>query len=434
MEPRTFSNHDGNIILEIAEDNYTAYLTINKTDKMISDQEITELIEKADLRYGIEEASAYLRANDYKKEFNQPFPFALGKRPKDPDIEFSLLFKTDNNYNPDMKNSFELLPDLEKVDKDQPIAHLFISRGSKSGIDVHGKEVNPDMTENELMQNYIGENVRYSTERSQLIASVAGYPRVDDLNRVHVKSDFILHTNMDDSYNGFQIFGNLILNGDIKEAVKINIKGDLTVYGNIDDAEIYIQGDLKVVGAILNCKQGITAEGSISFENAENSRIVSGKQISFNRNVHFCRLIAEKGIYGSEEASSLVGGLVQSGENIEVAIIGNAGAMGTEAEIAISPYLKEKMMVLTKQLIKLKENREENVDAIIELSEDLQTLENQLEDEINRALLAEETPKHILVFKKVFPSTYLRILKKSQTIAEEMEKSVFFTLRWANVN
>lgn len=418
---QTFSNPTQNITLEISDDGYNAYLTIHDNDEFINETEIVKLIEESGILYGIDKAMDFIKENDIKKEFGTPFPIAIGQKTKEPEIEFSPLFNQDRCYHSSIGNQFFLLDNLNKIHKGEALAHLFVTRPAKTGINIFGEEVNPESSENFLINQYLGENTEYIHDRGQIIATRSGYPWIDELNRIHVKSDFIIEHDIDLGYENFKLFGNLIVKGNICEKAQLFIDGDLTVEQDIEDASVNATGNINVIGNVLNCRQpGIIAEGDIHFQNAENSRIACGGKISFDKNAHFCRLMAEKGVFGNEENSSIVGGIIQSGEHIEAAIIGNASMMNTETEISISPFTKEKMLLLTKQIMKMREYNQTDSPEFSDLSDKLQDLETKLENEINKTLKNEDVlPKHILIFKKIFPGVYIRILKKSININEE---------------
>jgi hypothetical protein len=73
--------------------------------------------------------------------------------------------------------------------------------------------------------------------------------------------------------------------------------------------------------------------------------------------------------------------------------------------------------------MKLREQNRTDSEEFEELSEKLQDLENKLDNEINKTLKNEDIlPKHIMIFKKIFPGVYIRILKKSININEEQNK------------
>lgn len=428
-----YESENGIFTIEVSDDKFNAFLTINggvspeAHFSFINEQELIDLLEKTQISYGFENATEHIERNEIKKTFNQPFPLAIGVKSKDPEIEFSPIIDTEKSYHPTIGNQFHLLKNLVKVSKGEPLAHLFITKKSESGINIYGEEVNPENYENQLIEQYLGDNVTYSNERGQIIAEKSGYPWMDELSRIHIQADFTLDRNIDLSFEDMDFFGNLIVNGDITDKVKLRISGDLTVYGDINDADIEVSGSINVDGSILNCKNpGVIANNSISFNSAENSKIIAGDKINFKKNIHFCKVTAEKGLYGDENNSSIVGGVIQSGEHIEAAIIGNTGGINSEVEISISPYTKDKMLSISKKMMKLKELDLNDTDEYYAYQDELNNLELILEEEINSVLKNQDNlPKHIMVFKKVFPGTYIRILKKSMHISEEFKKVSF---------
>jgi uncharacterized protein (DUF342 family) len=419
---KIISSPDQNISLEISDDSYNAYLCIKNNLEFINEKDIIDLIEQSGIVFGIDEAVSFMQDNDIKKQLDVAFPLACGQKPKEPELEFSPLFNPNQCYHSTIGNQFYLLPNLVKVKKGEPLAHLFVTKPSKSGINIFGEEVNPESSEHNVINNYLGENVEYSMDRGQIVALKSGYPWIDELSRIHVQSDFVIENDLDMTYDNFKLFGNLTVNGNICEKAQIYIDGDLTVQGNIEDASVNVTGDIVVNGDINSCKHtGIIADGNISFQNAENSRIACGGKISFSKNAHFCRLMAEKGVYGDEENSSLVGGIIQSGEHIEASVIGSSSMINTETEISISPFTKEKMLLLTKQIMKMREQGLTDSEEFTMLSESIQELETKLENEINKTLKNEDQiPKHIMIFKRIYPGVYIRILKKSINVSEEM--------------
>ncbi len=428
-----YESESGIFSIEISDDKFNAFLTIKSGmspeahDSFINEQELVNLIENTKIVYGFENAKIYIDKNEIKKNFDQPFPLAIGEKSKDPEIEFSPLISQEDCYHPSIGNQFNLLNNLAKISKGEPLAHLFITKKSEPGINIFGEEVNPENYENQLIEQYLGENVSYSQERGQIIADKSGYPWMDELSRMHIKAEFTLDRNLDLTFDDMKFFGSLAINGDITDKIKLEIDGDLTVYGDINDAEVKVTGSIFIEGDIINCKNsGIIAESDIKFNSAENSKIIAGNKISFSKNIHFCKTTAEKGIFGNEETSTIVGGITQSGEHIEAAVIGNTGGINSEIEISISPFTKELMLNISKQMIKLKELDLSDSPEYLNLQEKLSSLEEKLDDEINQILKNQDNlPKHIMAFKKIFPGSYIRILKKSMHISDELDKVSF---------
>jgi len=422
-----FQSEQSNFKIEISEDKFSAYLTVFANEGFVNENELLDLIKITKINYGFEEANEFVIEKEISKDYDQPFPIAIGVKPKETEVEFSPLFDLKNCYHQNIGNQFDALKSITRIKKGDPLAHLFVTKQSQTGINVFGDIVEPHTMEKQIINNYLGDNVSYSEERGQIIADKTGYPYMDDLSRINVKSEFVIDKNIDLTMGDLDFFGSITVNGDIIDKVKIKLDGDLIVNGNINDAELDVQGNITINGDIIDCKSpGLLASGNILFNSAENSRIISGKKINFNKNVQFCKIVAENGIYGKEEGSAIVGGLSNSGEHIETSIIGNTGGIATEIEISISPYTKELMLIVSKQMIKLKELKLDNSVEYQNLHDELSTLEIKLENEVNSMLKnIDNLPKHIMAFKKIFPGTYIRILKKSLHLLEEHNRVSF---------
>ncbi len=415
---------NGLLTLQIRDDG--AWLTMLNANEIINEQAILELIEGAGIVEGFERARDYMDVHYLERNFGEPFPIALNQMPAQPQIEFTPLFDENRCIDPD-HYSFNELGNLVTTEPGKPLAHLFVTRSGSPGKDIYGDAISPSMDDQEALESKLGTNVRFDEDMSQIIAESAGYPYIDAEGRVCVKSEFVVEGDIDLNQDNFKLFASLIVNGNIQDKINIELAGNLEVNGDIVDSSIKAEGDIKVYGDILNCQEaGIFSRGNIEFENAENAFLMAAGKIRFTEHANFCKMICERAIQGDAEKSSVVGGMVQCGGDVEVAVLGSTGAIGTEVEITISPYNKERMLHLTKKLSDLRRNETNNEAEIAFIEATLEDLENRLEEEINRTLLSDETkPKHIVAYKKVFPGTYVRILKKSRTITEEYDKISF---------
>ncbi len=422
------SNENEIVNIEISEDKFSAFMTIKKTNEAINENEILSLIEESGIVYGFENANLFIEEKEISKEFDIPFPLAIAIRPTEPQVEFEFLFDQskcfdENSFN----NNFGKLADFENIKKGKPIARLFITKMPQGGKDIFGNTIENDQSKEDIINSYLGENVSYSVDLSQIIAEKSGYPYIDSSGKVCVKNTFEINSDLDLSFENITLSGNLIVNGNVKDKIKLDIDGTLEINGDVNNATIECSEEIKINGDVLNCRApGIISQGNISFHSAENSSISSSKKIFFNKNIHFCKIIAEEGVIGDQTDSSIVGGLVQSGTLIEAALIGNSSAINTEVEISISPFTKERMLLLTKKIMELKELPDSDKSEIQEMESELDILEDKLEEDINNALMnSEAISRRITAYKNIFSGVYVRILKKSQTILEDLKKSSF---------
>ena len=428
MQNETKPGESQPITVEVSHDGMRAFMVLPTAQTFVDEQAILNALEAVGVCEGFARATEQQSDAGEPREAGKPFLVALGQPASEASIEFTPTFDTASAFEPaSFENNFHLLQRYATIRAGEPVAHMFVTRPPKNGLDVRGNEVTAPMTADEAVQARLGEGVTYDADRSQVLASACGYPYLDEEGRVCVRSQFTIDGDVGLDWEHFSVFGNLSVNGNIREKLVISITGDLTVHGDVDDVTITVDGNATIDGDILNCRAGgLHATGNVSFISADNALVVCAGKIHFREHAQFCKLIAGKGVFGDEAGSSIVGGLVQSGEHVEVAVLGNAGAIGTEIEITISPYIKEKMLALTKKLATLRENPRDNAALIAQLSEQLSDYENQLEDQINQTLMGDVVvPRHIIAFKKVFGGTYLRILKKSRTVVDELEKVSF---------
>jgi hypothetical protein len=80
IHDKTYTNKEGNLILEIRDEPLSAWLTIKKTGKLIDEYAIIALLEEAGIKSGFEEAVEYAQIHSLEKEFDIPFPLLCVKR------------------------------------------------------------------------------------------------------------------------------------------------------------------------------------------------------------------------------------------------------------------------------------------------------------------------------------------------------------------
>ncbi|MEA1972122.1 MAG: FapA family protein, partial [Candidatus Cloacimonadota bacterium] len=366
-----FRSEDEFIELSISEDKQIAFISISKIEKPIDEKKIVALIEEANISYGFKNLP-----DNQNLAYDSKFIIAQGNKTIFPNVEFDILF--DNEKSSILPNAYHL-NDLKKLDfvgKDESLAHFFITKEGTCSKNIFGEEGDIVKNSSNAVIDYLGENVYFDKDKSKILATTAGYPYLSDEKKVNIISDFEINTDIDRDFEDFYLKGNLTVIGNIKDKIAIKIAGNLKVIGDIDDAHINVNGDIAVEGNIRNCQSaGISATGKIDFISADNSKIISGDTITFEDRCQFCKLTANTEISGNEETSVFMGGIIQCGGNINVAVIGSSSTTSTEVEVTVSPYIKEKMMRLTRKINKLKEDVNTEDEYISQLLEKLDDFE-----------------------------------------------------------
>jgi len=398
-EKKIFTNEKGNLILEISEDDILANLIIKNTGDVIDEKEIVDLIRKANIRSGLERASKFVKENGIEKEFDQPFLVALSLDPEQ-QANIKYLFDESSLYDPRKFKSITELNHLYSVEKEQPLAEIIFTDLEKTNQDIFGNEIKPAINKNQIIHNYLGNNVYYSVYKKQIMSSKAGYPYIDENKRINIRSDFEI-------------------NRDLTEE-SLHIVGNLTLNGNVDNSELNIDGNLKVNGRIFNCGgQGIVVYGNIEVDSAENSRILCKENLKFKKSLRFCTIAADKKIVGGEE-SSIIGGLIRGETSIEAANIGSPFSMMTDVEVALSPFTKELIINYEGQLKELKKKSSRNAAKIKILADKISKMQEQYEEKVFKHL-EEDTEEHFIkATRKAFPEIQLRIHEKTRNITREL--------------
>ena len=394
-EGKIYTNTDKSLYLTISKDDLTAYLTIQDNGNMIDEKEISNLLTSVGIKNGLDEAVEYNKKNDIKKKLGEPFLIALSQVQKsESGIKYN--FDIESCINPDQQYEMDELSQFEKVEKNQAIADVSTSEIQNSAADIFGNVVSTDSGHQVNVDDIMGNNVHFSAETNQIFATEAGYPYLNHENKISVRSTFISQ--------------------DIHDTNK-KIYGSTTIEGVISNSNLEIFGDLWVKGNVRGCKQGgIIVHGDIILDHAENSNIYASGNITIHHNARNCLIYANGSIKATEN-SSISGGVIQSGESLEVFTVGSPLNILTEVEIAIAPFTKEQIRTTSSKLAQAR-----NADEIDELliSSHIDKLK-ELQSEFNNELERSHSiilPK-VIIKGEVFPNSNIRILKHILEISTE---------------
>ncbi len=394
---KVFTNADKMLYLTISKDDLSAYLTIEDNGNMIDEKEISSLLSSVGIKNGLEEAAEYNLKHEITKEIGKPFLIAMVSA-QIAGSGLSYKFDPESCVSIDEHYEMDALTQFEKVEKDQPLADISVSDTKKAGIDIFGNEVTSENVSEVNMEDVLGNNVYYSAEANQILSSEAGYPYLDQENKICVKSSFVSQ-NIHDTVK--TIYGNTIIDGVISNS-NLEVFGDLWVRGNVRDCNT----------------GGIIVHGNVIFDYAENSKIVASGKITINKNARNC-LIYANGIIEAAENSSISGGIIQSGASMDLFSIGSPLGIFTEAEIAITPFLKEQIRITNNKLMQARNASEADETLISSLVDKLKELHSEFDNEIEKSHNIDSLK--ITIKEKAYPNSNIRILKDVLEISEEKD-------------
>ncbi|MCD8480221.1 MAG: FapA family protein [Candidatus Cloacimonetes bacterium] len=406
---KILKNKSGNVILELRQDTGSAWLTIRRSGRLINEQDILDLIDEAGIKTGFEEALEIMRRRGLEKEYDVPFPIAVShSEQENREVKLSYHFDASTNTERLSQLSLAELAQLSYAQKGDCLAsysdNIFEREGSI--YDIFGELITPVQVDDVEAIKLVGENVRY--EDNEYIAEATGYPFLDEHQRISIMN--FMRIEADSCSADMPIRSPLALeiSGDIQNC-NIAVANNLTIYGSVKNCSIHCEKDLRVEGTISESRNpGIQVLGSLKVKSISDSRVLVRNDIDFEESIRDSMIACDGSIIGASQDSGITGGVCQAGNNIEIGIAGGTGE--TEIEIAISPFYRAILMQMTKEMVRLKEEEDEN--AITDLHARISRCESELDSQLNAFLKRESaSKKSVLVSSKVYPKTLFRILK-----------------------
>jgi len=398
---KIYANSDKSLLLTISKDNLSAYLTIEDNSSMIDEKEISSLISSVGIKNGIEKAIDYNNNHEITKEISKPFLIALASAAK---AKAGVSYNIDPESFIDVDKQYEMdeLAKFLKVEKDEVLAEVSATDVQTSGTDIFGNEISSADETSINVEDIVGANVHYSEETNQILASAAGYPYINHENKLCVKSTFISKDIIDTTK---QIFGNT------------------TIEGVVSNSNLEIFGDLWVKGNIRNCNaEGIIVHGDVISDFIEDSKIYANGNVTINKNARNSVIYAN-GTITADENSSVSGGLIQSGKQLELFNVGSPIHLLTEVEIAIAPFIKEQSRILRKKLNQARSVEEVDEEEIKSLVEKEKELQEQFTAELEK--VHDLSSLNIKIKGTLFRNTDIRILKDFLEISEDKSNVEF---------
>ncbi len=111
-----FSNSSGTLSLEIRDGGLSAWMTIQKTGRLIDEAEILNLLDEVGIKYGIDDAIRWMQENDFQKDYQVPFPVAMCQTPSR-EARLNYFFETGIDLKETDGINLDSLKDLSYVDQ-----------------------------------------------------------------------------------------------------------------------------------------------------------------------------------------------------------------------------------------------------------------------------------------------------------------------------
>jgi len=317
----------------------------------------------------------------------------------DPD-KIHLTFKEDTSVD------FRDVMRLSFVRKEEALVLKRERTPGENGWTVTGKEVHfkvePEQPFPRGTNTYVTENGR------ELRAAIDGHVEVRD-GLVCVGQVFVIKGDVDYHTGHIEFDGSVMIGGDVKPEFEVKAKGNVEVFGSVDDAIIEAGGDVTVQFGVFAKGHGrVRAQGHVRARHFENVTVEAGR-IYVAANAVNCGLYAREIVEVTGKPGTLVGGVTTARDYVFANTIGSE--LGTRTEVVVGdPAECDAQIEELKGLIR-NESDEEELGA-------LRAKLREAEEARRRLAMAK-----CHVFDRLYDGTCVRLFTTKRSFTEDVEHS-----------
>lgn len=243
---------------------------------------------------------------------------------------------------------YRQLQTVQNVVIGQAIAEKTPATLGEPGYDVRGREIPAVPGKDKTIK--INKNAVWSEDGLTLVATSGGEPVLIN-GRISIHQVYELKGDVNFDTGNINFSGNVVVHGNVESGFKVEAEGDVTIYGNVDSADIKCGGNLFIQGGISGMdKSEIFCGGDFSAKYIEHATVVSEGNLTAKEAIMYCQISADSKVVVEGGKGLLVGGIIRSGEEISAKTIGSRLGTVTELEVGVRPKTKLELQEIEAQI------------------------------------------------------------------------------------
>lgn len=366
---------DYRIKVEISEDSYEAYITIDifsDSDVVVTKSEILEAINSSGVVFGLNNESIDLIAQNPR--IANKMIIATGNKHKDGKdavIEYLIDFEGKNKPK-ELHNGRVDFKDMSFVhvcEKGDVIAIKKPAQEGTDGMTVTGKVVKSKVGKDQVLNG--GKNTVLSEDGLQLLASADGNAKlvgskVDVIEVLEIQGDVGIKTG-NISFNG-----KLVINGNVTTGFRVVSQNDIEINGIVESAQVYSNGNIIIKGGVQGNDDAVLRAGGDIRANYINSALVYAKGDIHADSIMHCDVTSDGSIISHGKKGMIVGGEIKVRKHIDAKTVGSEMGTITKLTLGVDSKISEEYQSLQTEIKEFKEN-------ITKLNQALNLINKQLE-------------------------------------------------------
>jgi uncharacterized protein (DUF342 family) len=324
-------------------------------------EDFMSMLARAGVTYGISQKTLQFLTRD--PEYDHEILVAEGVPPvegKDGYYEyhFSQKFSNKPTIRPDGSADFLSIKMLEVVHEGELLATYHPSQRGKDGTTVRGVRVEPKRVRD--LPPIGGRGFHRSEDNLSYYSDMDGKIVLQN-NRIMISPVLEIEGDADMTIGNIEFKGDVVIHGGIKNGVKIQSTGTITVYGLVEHCSLEAGRDIFLLSGVKGAeKTNIHAEWGITAEFIEYAAVSCKKDL--RADVIFNCLVNcdSRIIVTSGKRAAIIGGYVTAVKGISALNIGNKFGTVTHINVGLDENRIREMQALETKI----ENMEESIHKI----------------------------------------------------------------------
>ncbi|SEP57836.1 DUF342 domain-containing protein [Piscibacillus halophilus] len=311
-------------------------------------------------------------------------------------VDGSVEFKVDHSVRMELNKreqiDFKNVMKIPTVEPGEIIAVIHDPTIGQAGKNVYGEVLKPK--EGVSISLAAGENTTYVEEEQAIYASNFG--QVSLINQeIKVLPLYEVSSTLDLKTGSIDFNGSVLIKGDVPEGFKVDAKGDITIEGLVEGANITAGGSIYIREGITAIGKGAIKAGvDLTTNHINQGYVYAGRHIRVEQSIIHSNVSAGASI--SCQKGHVIGGTVSAGNSISCQDIGNRMHTPTQVFLGESKTSREHRVNTDIEYEKLKSE----VSKLTQLGQLLKRKQQQ-EGLSNKEKLTLEKQTQLLVEKQL---------------------------------
>lgn len=293
-----------------------------------------------------EEISRVVESEDYFRIF----PVAQGVLPIDGE-NGKVIDHFPREWNPPLRgeddddNSIKSLKFVTPINKGDVICDIIPPTPGEEGSNIYGKPVAPKP--GKIAGIPKGRNTVLTEDGSSLIADADGHI-IYEHHEFHVNHTLSIPGSLDGSVGTLNFLGNIEVNGNVAQGIRLNASGYIKVYGTAEDVTLTSDGHITLKNGINGNNSGMIKSGEyIKSQFLENATVHSSQDV-LTESIVNCHIVCGQSVDVTRGRGMIMGGTIYAMKSVSAKMIGKPSGIVTEFFLGTKPDTDDTQLELLK--------------------------------------------------------------------------------------